>query len=92
MEEIFNIDSLKANKKPIQGVIKTNDYSHVAYAMYTLKNIKACMIFFHGSGAHRLAGYTIMAEQLCEHHKIATCLVGSSNGAVVSLSPFESVI
>lgn len=85
MEEIFNIDRLKANKKPIQGVIKTNDYSHVAYAMYTLKNIKACMIFFHGSGAHRLAGYTIMAEQLCEYHKIATCLIdirghGASGG------------
>lgn len=85
MEEIFNINFLKANKKPLQGVIKTNDNLYLAYAMYTSRDVQACMIFYHGSGAHRLAGYTLMAEQLCKHYKIATCLIdirghGSSEG------------
>jgi acylglycerol lipase len=65
---------LKAENPPLQGQIEAGDHINLAYAAYTLDKPIGCMIFLHGGGAHSLAGYTFMAEQLCNHHQIATYL------------------
>ncbi len=83
---VIDINALRGKKRPIKNTIKANDNTDLAYAAYTSDEPQGCLIFFHGSGAHGMAGYTLMAEQLCNRYKINTYLFdirghGNSSGA-----------
>lgn len=69
------ITKITASKtQPLKNVIKASDGINLAYSAFTLDKPTSGMIFLHGGGAHSLAGYTFMAEQLCQKHQIATYL------------------
>lgn len=59
---------------PIENTIKASDGINLAYTTFTSDKPTSCMIFLHGGGAHSLAGYTFMGEQLCQKYKTATYL------------------
>ena len=59
---------------PIQNVIRASDGINLAYTTFAVDKPISSMIFLHGGGAHSLAGYTFMAEQLCQKYQIATYL------------------
>lgn len=70
---------MQSNKKvhemePSLGMIQSHDGIALAYACYVPEQPQAALIFYHGSGAHSLAGYTYMAEQLSKQYNIATFL------------------
>lgn len=70
---------MQSNKKihttePVLGSIVAHDGIALAYACYVPEHPHAVLVFYHGSGAHSLAGYTYMAEQLAQAYNIATFL------------------
>lgn len=62
------------NTQPCLGSIAAHDGVTLAYACYIPEHPHSALVFYHGSGAHSLAGYTYMAEQLAQQYSIATFL------------------
>lgn len=65
----------QSSTRPIRGFITSFDKTRLAFATFAKENPAALLIFFHGSGAHGLAGYTLFAEQLHDQYQIATYLI-----------------
>ncbi len=68
-QELRNVQAIPI--PPIETVA-ASDGIKLAYRAYVPKQAKACIIFYHGGGAHSAAGYQYIGAALSARYKIAT--------------------
>lgn len=78
-EKSNSTKKMRTNKKqasvePVLGSIQATDEITLGFACYVPEHPQYALLFYHGGGAHGLAGYGYMAEQLATKYNIATYL------------------